>query len=208
MTTTMTCRGRRWLLALALVATLLLAAVACGGDGDGDDDDDDAGGNGSDNSGSSESGAWTGTLETGVDVALELWIDPADPDLAEVEAYRANAGAPPVLYGRVTATNNTGETDNGRFVTLTGEDGDLFNEERIEVNFLCSHFNMWWRDSAQTAEVLAEYEDLLARRCDGNYLGGPTVAPGETVVYYVALEAEAEPAFARVFMGVFTELDR
>lgn len=202
-----------WIAALALPA-LLFAAVACGGD----DDDADTGngadngnsevnGDNGENGGDSGSGAWEGELETGVKVSVEMWVPASDPDLADVEVYREDTGAAPVLYARVTATNDTEEPDRGRFLTLTDGEGDLFGESRIEVGFLCSQMHSWWGDAENNTELVDGYNAMVGDRCGGNYLGGPDLPPGETVTYYVALEGD-EPEFERMFAGAGNELTR
>lgn len=191
---------------------LLVAAVACGGD---DDDGGDAAPNGpgsgedggSGDGGDGGDGTWTGELETGVNISVELWVPASDPDLADVEAFREDTGAAPVLYARVTATNDTEEPDRGRFLTLTDGEGDLFGESRIEVGFLCSQMHSWWGDAENNTELVDGYNAMVGDRCGGNYLGGPDLPPGETVTYYVALEGD-EPEFERMFAGVGNELTR
>jgi hypothetical protein len=204
--------GFAWLAALVLPA-LLVTAVACGGDDDGDtangaETPDNGNGNSSNGSGDpGGSGAWEGELETGVKVSVGMWVPASDPDLADVEAYREDTGAAPVLYARVTATNDTEAVDRGRFLTLTDGEGDLFGESRIEVGFLCSQMHSWWGEAENNTDLVDGYNAMVGERCGGNYLGGPDLPPGETVTYYVALEGD-EPEFERMFAGLGNELTR
>lgn len=198
------------------VALVILGAsvVACGGD-----DSNNGGSTGSATTGTTGAvstgtggdgnGDWRGEFETGTDATLTLWVDPTDPDLAEFEAFRKATGANPVLYGRVVATNDGSVPDTSRFVTLTGSNGEMFDGTAIPVEFLCSHTGRWIAAVAtQSTELVNQYNALLANRCNGNTLAGPTIAPGETVTYYVAFDGEDEPEFERVFMGVGNELKR
>lgn len=198
---------RRRATAVLLALTLPLGLAACGGD-DGGGSDPAPGDTGSgDAGGSSGSGPFTGELETGVAISAELWVPASDPELTDVEAWRERTGAAPVLYGRITLTNDTDAADTGRFLTLTGPDGQPFAEESVEVSFLCSQIHRWWDDSADRDELVEEYFEILTERCDGNFLGGPTVEPGASLVYWVAVPG-AEPTFSRVFAGLGNELTR
>ena len=202
--------GLQWI-ALSALPALMLVAVGCGGDDD-DTSGADANGssdnsNGDSNGDTGGSGAWEGELETGVKVSVEMWVPATDPDLADVEQYREDTGAAPVLYARVTATNDTEAPDRGRFLTLTDGEGDLFGESRIEVGFLCSQMHGWWNDAPNRNDLVDGYNAMVGDRCGGNYLGGPDLLPGETVTYYVALEG-SEPEFERMFAGLGNELTR
>jgi hypothetical protein len=203
-----------WLLVLALG----VGQTACGGDdngngnggstGGGDTGSGQGGGGGGDGGGSG-TGGWTGEYETGTDVRVTMWVDASDPDLAEFEAFREAAGASPVLYARITATNDGSAPDTSRFLVLTDGGGDVFGPSRIEVNFLCSHIARWIAAAAtQTTELVNQYSALLADGCNGNTHAGPAIAPGETVTYYVAYEGDTEPGFERVFTGAGRELKR
>ena len=192
------------------VAILGLAIAACGGDDD--EPSTSTGSTGSASTGAatgSGDGDWKGEFETGTDVTLTLWVHPSEPDLAEFEAFREATGANPVLYGRATATNDGSIQDSARFVTLTGADGETLDGSEIEVNFLCSHIARWIAAVAtQTTELSGQYANLYNEDCGGTSLAGPSIGPGETVTYYVAIEAEPEPEFDRVFMGLGNELKR
>ena len=159
-------------------------------------------------SGSDDGGAWKGKTESGTDLTVELWVPATDPGVAPFEAFRKATGAPEVLYGKVTAKNNGNAPDNGRFITLTGKDGDALGENAIEVNFVCGQISRWVAVVlTQTSELYVQLATLQQGTCKGTTVG-PTIAPGETAVYYVALEADSEPDFERVFAGVPNELKR
>lgn len=199
----------------SLVGTVVAVTVlvsACGGDEQSDDEptagsDTAASDDGGSEAPSDGDGPFTGELETGVAASAELWVPPSDPDLADVEDWRERTGADPVTYGRVTLTNDTDEPDNGRFLTLTGPDGDILAEDRVEATFLCSEINNWWEESPDRDELVDEYATILDERCDGNFLGGPTVEPGATVEYWVTVSGD-EPEFSRVYAGLGNELTR
>jgi hypothetical protein len=214
--TTLVNRLAPWL----LLVVLGFGLAACGGDDDGGDDTGSTAGStgGGQGSGSGDgggsgsgdgSGDWTGEYETGTDVTVTMWVDASDPDLADFEAFREASGANPVLYARITATNDGSAQDTSRFVVLTDDSGDLFGPSRIELDFLCARAARWIAAVAtQSTELVNQYGALLADRCDGNTLAGPVIAPGETVTYYVAYEGDSEPDFERVFTGASQELKR
>lgn len=152
-------------------------------------------------------GLWRGKLETGTQVTLELWIQPTDPELAAVEAFRSAAGGPEAIYGKVTARNTTQKADKGRFVVLTGGAG--YSDDPTEVIFVCGRIPLWLVRSATGGRDLQnQYFSLVGDHCNSNTTSGPDIAPGETVTYYVVLDAVSEPAFERVFMGATNELKR
>lgn len=199
------------ILLLGMLAVLPVIAVACGGD----DDDDDNGsggdatttseGNGGDG-GDAPEGAWTGEWDTGTEVTLEIFIDPAGiEELAEVEEYREAVGYKPVRYARVTATNTTDAVDNGRFATLTDGDGEELREDALTLEFMCSRLFRWMPQSGASNEAFAMYSALESGFCAGQYLTGPEIQAGETVTYYLVWEEDAEPEFERVFMGLGQE---
>lgn len=205
---------------LIAVAALTFAVVACGGDDSGGSSDTGDGGgaetsgddSGDDSGGGSAggSGDWTGEIETGTQLSATLWVDATDPALANFEAFREVAGAETVVYGRITATNNGDEEDRGRFLTLTSPDGGPFDEDSIEVNFLCSVVGQWWNDipaDDRVDDVIEQYTSLLNDDCDGVSMGGPPIPVGATVTYWVALPG-GEPDFGRVYAGVMSELTR
>lgn len=204
--------------AFVAIAALGLSAAACGGDdggGDAGDAGQDAGDASGDDGGGSGGGGggtgdWTGELETGTGISATLWVPASEADLASFEAFREVAGAAPVVYGRVTVTNDGAEEDRGRFLTLTGPDGNAFGDDAVEVNFLCSVVGQWWNDipaEDRVDEVIEQYTSLLNDDCDGGAMGGPAVSPGASTTYYVA-HTGGEPEFSRVFAGVQTELTR
>jgi hypothetical protein len=190
-------------------AGIALLLTACGGDDDEASTNTVPTGPAAASTGSS-SGAWQGEFETGTDVSLELWVDPAsDPVLQRFEAFREATGANPVLYGRATATNDGDAQDTSRFAVLTDAEGDTLSETRIEVGFLCSHISRWIAAvSTLTTELNDQYTRLLNEDCDGNTLAGPVIEPDQTVTYYLAYEGESEPEFERIFMGLGNELER
>lgn len=200
----------RWLL-ISLFAALPLAVFACGGD-----DDDEPGGPETpsaetpSSNGDTPDGAWTGEFDTGTEVTLEIFVDPADvPELAEFEEFREAAGFPPVRYARVTAENVTDAPDTGRFATLTGEDGEQFGENAIQLTFACSSAYRWLDTGSQPSEeAVTLYNELFAGTCLGQELAGPTIAPGETVTYFLVYTEDGEPQFERVFMGLDQEFER
>jgi hypothetical protein len=197
-----------------LVVILGLGLAACGGDDDNKPTTTGAatGSTGTANTGSNaggDPGDWEGEFETGTDVTLTLWVDPADPALADFEAFRQAAGANPVLYGRVTATNDGAVQDTSRFVTLTGKDGEMFDGSATEVEFLCSHVARWIAAVATlNTELNEQYTKLYTEDCGAIMSAGPVIAPGETVTYFVAYPGDTEPEFERVFMGLGNELKR
>lgn len=199
----------RWLLPVALVA-LSLTAVACGGD------DDDEPGATATTSGETPSangdpeGAWTGEFDTGTEVTLEIFVDPAEvPELAEFEEFREAAGFDPVRYARVTAENVTDAPDTARFATLTGEDGEQFGDAAIQLGFACSSAYRWLpTDTQPTQDAVTLYNELFGGTCAGQELAGPVIAPGQTVTYFLVYEGDDEPQFERVFMGLDQEFKR
>jgi len=173
---------------VAAVVISLALANACGGDG-GD-------------------GPWKGKTESGTDLTVELWVPATDAGVAPFEAFRKATGAPEVLYGKVTAKNSGSAPDNGRFITLTGKDGDALGDNATEVNFVCGQISRWLAVVlTQSVELNIQPATLQQGACKGTTLG-PTIAAGESAVYYVALEADGEPEFERVFAGVPNELKR
>ncbi len=200
----------RLLCALALVPLLLVSAVACGGD---DDDDSNGSGNntpaGNGGGGGSGGNTWSGEFETGTEVSLELWVDASDPALADFESFREATGTPPVLYARATATNTGTEPDTSRFATLTGSDGNIFADDTVEVVFLCARLDNWMDNAGErTTALIQQWSDLIEGPCNGDILAGPRIDPGQTVTYFLVLEAETGPTFQRVFMGLGNELRR
>jgi hypothetical protein len=155
-------------------------------------------------------GLWRGKFDTGTEVTLELFVDPANvPELEPFEAFRDAAGYGPVRYARVTARNVTNAPDTSRFATLTGEDGEMFNGEEITLGFICASAYRWLPQGEQpTAEAVAMYNDLFSGACVGQELAGPVIPPGETVTYYLVYGGEAQPEFDRVFMGFGQEFKR
>ena len=173
---------------VAAVVISLALANACGAD-DGD-------------------GPWKGKTESGTDLTVELWVPATDPGVAPFEAFRKATGAPEVLYGKVTAKNTGNAPDNGRFITLTGKDGDALGDDAVEVNFVCGQISRWLAVVlTQSTELHQQLATLQQGACKGTTLG-PTIATGESAVYYVALEAGREPEFERVFAGAPNELKR
>ena len=141
----------RILVAAAVVAFLALA-IACNGD--------------------DEDGAWKGKTESGTDLTLELWVPATDPGVAPFEAFRKATGAPEVLYGKVTAKNNGSAPDNGRFITLTGEDGDALGDDAIEVNFVCGQISRWVAVVlTQSTELHQQLATLTQNNCKGTTVG-------------------------------------
>ncbi len=199
----------RWIL-VGLLAALPLGAFACGGDDDEPGGSDTPAGETPSGNGDAPDGAWTGEFDTGTRVTLEIFVEPAGaPELAEFEELREAAGQPPVQYARVTAENVTDAPDTGRFATLTGEDGEQFAEGAIELTFACSSAYRWLDTGAQpSSEAVTLWEELFAGPCEGQELAGPTIAPGETVTYFLVYTEEGEPEFERVFMGLGQELER
>ena len=191
----------------------VLTLVACSGD---DNEPTTTGSTstgatvGTNTSSGAPAGAWQGEFETGTDVSLELWVDPAtDPVLTLFEAFREATGGAPVLYGRATATNDGEGEDTSRFAILTAADGERFGPDAVEVGFLCSQIGRWIAVVATlTTELNDQYTKLLNEDCGGNTLVGPVIPPGETVTYYLAYEGDSEPAFERIFMGAGNELER
>lgn len=199
---------------LGMLAVLPVFAVACGGD----DDDDDNGssgdatatseGNGGDG-GDAPEGAWTGEWDTGTEVTLEIFVDPAGiAELEEVEEYREAVGYKPVRYARVTATNTTDAVDNGRFATLTDSEGDQLAEDVSTLDFMCARLFRWMPSSGASNEAFAMYTELESGFCLDQYFTGPAIEPGETVTYYLVWEEDAEPEFERVFMGLGQEFEQ
>jgi len=177
----------RTLIPVAFVAFLVFATACSGNDGN---------------------GAWKGKTESGTDLTVDLWVPATDPGVAPFEAFRKATGAPEVLYGKVTAKNNGNAPDNGRFITLTGKDGNALGDDAIEANFVCGQISRWLAVAlTQSAELNIQLASLQQGACKGTTVG-PTIAPGETAVYYVALEAESEPEFERAFAGAPNELKR
>lgn len=199
-------------LTIGLLAAFSLVAVACGGD----DDDEEPGGTDTpagetpSGNGDAPEGAWTGEFDTGTKVTLEIFVDPADvPELADFEELREAANHPPLQYARVTAENVTDSPDTGRFATLTGADGEQFGEGRIELGFACSSAYRWLEGGTQpSSEAVTLYNELFSGTCLGQELAGPTIAPGETVTYFLVYTGEGEPEFERVFMGLDQEFER
>lgn len=201
-------------LLVGLLAVVTVGAASCGGNDD-DDDDGAAGsetattegssGNGSD----APNGAWTGEWDTGTEVTLEIFVDPAGiAELEEVEEYREAVGYKPVRYARVTATNTTDAVDNGRFATLTDSEGDQLAEEALTLDFMCARLFRWMPQSGASNEAFALYQALESGLCEGQYLAGPPIQPGETRTYFLVWEEEAEPEFERVFMGLGHEFEQ
>ena len=201
----------RWLIPGLLVA-LSLTLVACGGD---DDDDESNGGEtpyGQTPTGNGDApeGAWKGEFDTGTEVTIEIFVDPAGvPELAELEEFREAAEVPPVRYARVIAKNDSEDLDTARFATLTGEDGDQFSDDAIVLNFACSSAYRWLpEDTEPSEEAVALWNELFTGTCAGQELQGPQIPGGETVTYFVVYEGEGEPEFERVFMGLGREFER
>jgi hypothetical protein len=200
----------RWLIPGAVLA-LSLTILACGGD-----DEETSNGDGTpagetpSTNGDAPEGAWRGEFDTGTEVTLEIFVDPADvPELAEFEEFREAAGFDPVRYARVTAKNVTGAADTARFATLTGEDGEQFGDDAIQLTFACSSAYRWLpTDTQPTQDAVALYNELFAGTCESQELAGPQIAPGETVTYFLVYEGEGEPVFERVFMGLDQEFER
>lgn len=193
-----------------LAATFFTMATACGGD----DDDDSSRGAGETSTGTATSesggagGAWMGEFDTGTAVEAELFVPADDPGVAAFEELRQAVGAPPVLYGRVTATNDGDAPDTGRFLTLTDAEGDQLAEDAIVLDFACSKAYRWSQTAGISADAIRLYESVYTDICDGASIAGAPIAPGETLVYYVVYEGENEPEFERVWAGFGQELKR
>jgi len=194
------------LLALALSAM----TIACGGD----DDDDSNRGAGETTTATAATGsagadgAWKGEFDTGTAVEAELFVPADDPGVAAFEELRQAVGAPTVLYGRITATNNGDAPDTGRFLTLTDAEGDQLADDAIILDFACSKAYRWSQTAGISADAIRLYESVYTDVCNGASIAGAPIAAGETLVYYVVYEGESQPEFDRVWAGLGQELKR
>ncbi len=190
--------------ALGAITLLALAAAACGGDDD--DIEPDTSGDTTQPSGGGDE--WKGTFETGTEVSAKLFIPASDPGVAKFEELRKAAGAPAVVYARVVAKNTGKVEDTARFLTLTDKDGEALEEDAVILDFACLFASRWSQAPNLPAEAISAYTGLYNTECRGASHAGTAINAGETFTYFVALEAEAEPEFERVFVGAGRELKK
>ena len=132
----------RTLFAAAFVAFLMFATACSGDDGN---------------------GAWKGKTESGTDLTVDLWVPATDPGVAPFEAFRKATGAPEVLYGKVTAKNNGNAPDNGRFITLTGKDGDALGDMQSRQTSSAVRFHVGSPSSSRSPRSSTSSSQLCSR---------------------------------------------
>jgi hypothetical protein len=119
---------------------------------------------------------------------VETFADPADdPQLRELDAYRAMVLSPAVDYHRITADNTDGAVaDQGRSIVFADSAEDVVASGGITTRFSCDALRYEWPvPPGASAEAAQAHEELTNGLCADGPPKAEGIAPGETKVYYV-----------------------
>jgi hypothetical protein len=110
-----------------------------------------------------------------------------DPQLRDLEAYRALAGYPAVDYHKVTGDNSAGSVaDRGRPITFADSAEDILATGGVQTRFSCDVLRYEWPtpDGAKE-EVQQAYEALSTGLCADGPPKPDGIEPGQRKVYYL-----------------------
>ena len=130
----------------------------------------------------------SGETELGMRLKVETFAVPGeDPQLRDLEAYRAMARYPAVDYHRVTADNSAGTVaDRGRSITFANSADDILATGGVQTRFSCDVLRFEWPvpDGAKE-EVRRAYDALSTELCADGPPKPEGIAPGQRKVYYL-----------------------
>lgn len=127
----------------------------------------------------------SGETETGMKMKVETFFDPADdPQLKQLDAYRAAGKYPPVDYHRVTADNSAGQVaDSGRDVTFAKTPEAISSGQGVKARFSCDALAYEWLPQSEDAK--STYAELRKAICADGPPKQDGIAPGAKKVYFL-----------------------
>jgi hypothetical protein len=164
-------RGGRVRAAVLLLATAGILA-ACGGAGE--------------DTPATKGKVVHGETETGMKLTVETFVDPSsDPQLKQLDRWRALRHYAAVDYHRVTADNTGGAVpDRDRTVDFAASADAIAAGQGIESRFACDALRYEWLPRDGDARK-ATYDGLRRRLCPVAPSTPDAIAPGRRQVYYL-----------------------
>ena len=130
-----------------------------------------------------------GETETGMKLKVETFVSPSsDPELAQLDAWRALRHYAAVDYHRVTADNTHGAVaDRDRTVDFAASADAIASGQGIESRFACDALRYEWLPRDGDAKK-AEYDALRKQLCPVSPDTPDAIAPGKRTVYYLVTD--------------------
>src|SRR4051812_21646653 len=129
-----------------------------------------------------------GQTETGMKLTVATFVAPSsDPQLKELDDYRAAGGYPPVDYHKVTADNSQGsQPDRERDITFAKTQNDIATGQGAPTSFACDALRYQW--PPQGGAKASERDSLMKVFCAVQPSQQDGVPAGAKKTYYLVTD--------------------